>query len=138
MEPADLPVFFAHQRDPAGAALVGRPPRDEDAFAAHWARILADDEVRMRAVLHGDALAGNVGAWTADGLRLVGYWIGREHWGRGVATRALAAFLDEETARPLHAEVLASNVGSIKVLERGGFRRASPPPATDERLYILT
>ena len=40
-----------------------------------------------------------------DGKRLVGYWIGREFWGKGLATKALAELLAEVTARPLHAYV---------------------------------
>ena len=45
-------------------------------------------------------------------------------WGRGVATRALAAFLGEaETTRPLFAGVVAHNAGSMRVLEKCGFSR---------------
>ena len=62
--------------------------------------------------------------WTQEGNRGVTYWLGREHWGKGVATRALAAFLEIETARPLHAAVAADNAGSIRVLEKCGFTRA--------------
>jgi RimJ/RimL family protein N-acetyltransferase len=52
---------------------------------------------------------------------LVGYWIGREFWGRGLATRALAELLGMVNARPLHAYVAKSNVASIRVLEKCGF-----------------
>ena len=51
----------------------------------------------------------------------VSYWLGREHWGRGVATRALSAFLAVETSRPLHALAAKDNAGSIRVLEKCGF-----------------
>ena len=57
----------------------------------------------------------------ADGRRLVGYWIGREFWGRGVATAALAAFVAEVKERPLHAFVAEHNVRSIRVLEKCEF-----------------
>ena len=56
-----------------------------------------------------------------SGRREVGYWLGREHWGRGVATAALRAFLGEERTRPLHAGVLPANAGSLRVLEKCGF-----------------
>ncbi len=39
----DLPVFFEHQRDPVANRMAGFPPRDRDAFVAHWAKILADE-----------------------------------------------------------------------------------------------
>ncbi|MGB8382359.1 MAG: GNAT family N-acetyltransferase [Dermatophilaceae bacterium] len=60
-------------------------------------------------------LAGNM-------QRQVGYWVGREYWGRGVATQALARFVDEVSIRPLYAHVAADNVGSIRVLDQCGFR----------------
>ena len=53
--------------------------------------------------------------WEMSGLTLVGYWLGREFWGRGVATRALARFLGVVTGRPLHARVATNNQGSIRV-----------------------
>ncbi len=40
------------------------------------------------------------------GQREVGYWFGRQYWGKGVATRALAAFLDHVAVRPLYAHVV--------------------------------
>jgi RimJ/RimL family protein N-acetyltransferase len=51
----------------------------------------------------------------------VGYWVGREFWGRGIATRALAAFLDEVSERPIYAGVADTNLASIRVLEKCGF-----------------
>ena len=66
-------------------------------------------------------VTGNVLSFERDGRREVGYWLGRDHWGRGVATAALVAFLGEEETRPLHAGVLAANGGSLRVLEKCGF-----------------
>ena len=53
--------------------------------------------------------------------RLVGYWIGREFWGRGIASAALVQFLDYETTRPLAARVAKHNPASIRVLRKAGF-----------------
>jgi RimJ/RimL family protein N-acetyltransferase len=50
----------------------------------------------------------------------VGYWLGREFWGKGIATQALAELV-EELDRPLYAEVSTNNIGSIRVLEKCGF-----------------
>jgi RimJ/RimL family protein N-acetyltransferase len=77
--------------------------------------------VRVQAVVADGRLAGNVLSFVHDGRREVGYWIGREFWGAGVATAALAAFLDLETARPLYAGVARWNAGSLRVLEKCGF-----------------
>lgn len=122
VEPADLPTFYANQRDPDAVRVAVVFSRDAAAFDAHWATILADPTTVMRAVLADDQLVGYVNAFTADGQRVIGYWITREFWGRGIATRAVALLLKEETARPLHAWVACTNAASIRVLERNGFR----------------
>ncbi len=66
-------------------------------------------------------VAGNIGSWQQNGQQLLGYWIGREFWGRGVATQALALLVDEVSIRPLYAHVVEHNVGSIRVLENVAF-----------------
>jgi RimJ/RimL family protein N-acetyltransferase len=118
---SDLPVFFEHQRDPEGVAMAGVPSRDEEAFFAHWEKIRARPDGIHRTIEVDGEVAGNVVSWEGDEGRLVGYWIGREHWGRGIATAALRAFLEEIPERPLHALVHADNAGSIRVLEKCGF-----------------
>ena len=50
------------------------------------------------------------------------YWIGRSHWGKGIATAALEALLAIDRSRPFHARVAADNVASRRVLEKCGFR----------------
>jgi RimJ/RimL family protein N-acetyltransferase len=117
----DLPVFFEHQADPVATALARFPGRDRDAFFTHWAAILADPTSLIRTVLLDGRPAGNVMSFERHGHREVGYWIGREHWGHGVATRALAAFVRVERARPLSARVAVDNPASIRVLEKCGF-----------------
>ena len=74
-----------------------------------------------------------------DDVRLVSYWIGKEHWGKGVATRALAAFLHIVTERPLHARVAKHNVASIRVLEKCGFslEREESGEVTDKDVVEL-
>ena len=52
---------------------------------------------------------------------MVGYWIGKEHWGRGIASAALRLYLDVDRHRPLLATVAEHNAGSRRVLEKAGF-----------------
>jgi RimJ/RimL family protein N-acetyltransferase len=118
----DLPVFFEQQLDPEATRMAAFPSRERDAFMAHWAKIRADDMAIQQTVTAGGQVAGNVLSWEQDGRRLVGYWIGRRYWGRGVATRALSLLLGTVSSRPIHAEVATHNVGSIRVLEKCGFR----------------
>lgn len=120
--PEDLPIFYAQQRDPEAARLAGFPSRDWESFTAHWARILADDALIQRAILVGGLVAGNIVCYPQDGEQLVGYWLGRVYWGGGIATAALALFLNEQPERPLTAYVAKHNAASRRVLEKCGFR----------------
>lgn len=121
VEATDLPIFFEHQRDPVAVRLAAFPSREREAFEAHWAKILKSPAGLVRTVLFEDEVAGYVLSFQIDGRREVGYWIGRALWGRGIATRALALFLEVETTRPLYGHVAKANVGSIRVLEKCGF-----------------
>jgi RimJ/RimL family protein N-acetyltransferase len=122
VEPNDLPVFYEQQLDPDATRMAAFPARDRASFVAHWERnILGNPDAIAQTILVDDEVAGNIGSWSQESIRLVGYWIGKEYWGRGVATRALTAFLHHVTERPLHAHVVEHNVGSIRVLEKCGF-----------------
>ena len=130
---SDLPTFFEHQQDPEATAMADFPARDREAFDAHWARILADDTLTKKTIVVEGQVAGNAVSWRQDGRRLVGYWLGKEFWGKGLATRALAELVDELGTRPIHAYVAKTNIGSIRVLEKCGFVRTDE----DEDLYVL-
>jgi len=131
---SDLLAFFEHQREPEATAMALFPARERDAFDAHWQRILANDANVKRAIVDEGRVAGNILCWEQDGKRFVGYWIGKEFWGRGLATRALAELVEELTDRPLHAWVATTNVGSIRVLEKCGFVAKSSHTEYNERL----
>jgi RimJ/RimL family protein N-acetyltransferase len=75
----------------------------------------------VKTILFDGWVAGNVVSWDQPREREVGYWIGREYWGKGVATRALVQFLVHETVRPLHTHVAKHNLASIRELEKCGF-----------------
>jgi RimJ/RimL family protein N-acetyltransferase len=118
---ADLDAFFEHQREPEATEMALFPARDREAFDAHWRRVLADETLTKKTIVYEGQVAGNVVSWEQDGRRLVGYWIGRDFWGQGLATRALRELVDELPTRPLYAWVATTNVGSIRVLEKCGF-----------------
>jgi RimJ/RimL family protein N-acetyltransferase len=117
----DLPLFFEHQRDPESLRMAAFASRERDAFMSHWRTNVLRPGNLSRTIVVDGKVVGNIGSWEQDGMRLVGYWVGREHWGRGIATRALAGFLALEPTRPLHAWVASHNLGSIRVLEKCGF-----------------
>lgn len=123
----DLPVFFEQHRDPVAnymAAFTSQDPSDRDAFMVHWAKIIGDKTVTVKTVLFDGHVAGSVASWVDKnwlGKPEVTYWIGREYWGRGIATRALSEFLGLVRARPIYARTARDNVASLRVLEKCGF-----------------
>lgn len=129
---SDLDVFYEQQADPDASAMAVFPSRDREAFDAHWRRILADDSGVIRTIDADGEVAGHVLSWEADLRRYVGYWLGREFWGRGLASAALAEYVEELPERPLHAWVARSNVGSVRVLEKCGFELVEERAEHDE------
>src|SRR2546427_170776 len=122
----DLPIFFEHQRDPAAnfmAAFTSRDPADRDAFAAHWKRILNDDTVVVKTIVFEGRVIGNVAKFVDRefGKPEVTYWIGKEYWGMGFATKALSRFLRDIQVRPIYGRAAKDNVASIRVMEKCGF-----------------
>lgn len=135
----DVDTFFEHQADPVASAMAAFPSRDLDAHREHWSKLLADPSKITRAIVVNGTVVGNLGSWVSEDEREVGYWIGREHWGRGIATAALTLFLDEVEGRPLVAWVAEHNAGSIRVLEKCGFTRADdqPEPEPGEPRFLV-
>ena len=91
---------------------------------------------RLPTIVADGRVVGNVVSWEDSGRHLVGYWIDRGVWGRGIATAALGLLLGQVTSRPLHAYVAVANVGSIRVLEKCGFTQVPEdrPRARDKRV----
>lgn len=122
---ADLGVFFEQQLDPQAnqmAAFTSPDPRNRAAFDAHWARIRADERIRIRTLVVDGRTAGYLACFERAGAPEVTYWLGREFWGRGAATQGLRLLLAEEPRRPLFGRAAADNHASRRVLEKCGFR----------------
>jgi RimJ/RimL family protein N-acetyltransferase len=121
---ADLPTFFEQQRDPDAsrmAAFTQEYPTDRDAFMAHWTRIMGEDAVTIKTILFNGQIVGYVLSYPWLDKPQIGYWIGREYWGKGIATTALAKLLREVKVRPLYARAAKDNVASLRVMEKCGF-----------------
>lgn len=138
----DLPIFFEQQLEPEAIRMAAFPSRAHDAFMAHWAKILADQTCICRTILFQGDVAGNIGSWGDPGERKVGYWLGKQFWGKGIATAALSLFLRIVKARPLYARVVTHNVASIRVLKKCGFtvvgedKISGPDGTADEELIL--
>jgi RimJ/RimL family protein N-acetyltransferase len=146
VERDDLPRMFQMQLDPDSNRMAATIPRSAEAFEAHWAKTLKDPSVTAKVILLGEKMVGNVSCFHTDGQANVGYWVSREHWGKGIASRALKLLLLEVPTRPLYAHVATSNGASLRVLHKCGFvvERVQVSPASDryaeceEAILVLT
>lgn len=124
VESSDLETFYENQLDLEAirmAAFVGKDPKDKVAFDAHWDKILHSPQNITRTIVAERQVAGHIACYP-DGEKLeVTYWLGREFWGRGLATQALKRMLHLVVDRPIFARAATDNVGSIRVLQKCGF-----------------
>jgi RimJ/RimL family protein N-acetyltransferase len=111
--PEDLPIFFEQQQEPAGVHMA--------AFMAHWQRILSNPAIINKTIVWQGQVVGSIASYIEDGRPEVTYWLGQDYWGMGLATKALAALLEVQTARPLYGRTAKDNVGSLRVMEKCGF-----------------
>jgi RimJ/RimL family protein N-acetyltransferase len=124
VDDADLDVLFEHWTDAESnrmAAFTVANPHDRQAFADRWARLRSDPSVTARTIDVDGTVGGSISSWDNGGTREVTYWLGREHWGKGIATAALARFLELVPERPVFGRCAADNTGSLRVLEKNGF-----------------
>ena len=118
----DLRIFFEQQMEPEATQMAAFPSRGEEAFMSHWKhKVLGDDSVLVKTILFNGEVAGNIVCFGQLGDREVGYWLGKDYWGKGIATKALEEFLKQVETRPLYAHVAKHNIGSRRVLEKCGF-----------------
>jgi len=100
------------------------------ADADRWIREQAQtDTVGQFAIEVDGKLAGGIGFIVGRaeraGTASLGYWLGRNYWGRGIMTEAVEiatqwAF-DTWRVRRIWANVMDPNIGSARVLEKAGF-----------------
>ena len=102
------------------------------ADAAAWTRQAAAERPFHNFAIEVDGvLAGGMGMTLLGDLHAggaeFGYWLGKQFWGRGIATEAVALFEEYAFSMPglrrLQAGVCAPNIASTRVLEKNGFVR---------------
>jgi GNAT superfamily N-acetyltransferase len=98
-------------------------------------------------------IVGSIGLFPGDDIYCataeLGYWIGEEYWGRGIASAALLQMVDYVFANfsfnKIKAHVFHPNTASMRVLEKCGFCKESVLKASvykydeylDEHLYAV-
>ena len=152
---AHAEAMFALLSDPALYRYIDEaPPADADSLRARFARlerrVSADGRQRWLnwvVCVPGRPPLGYVQATVLDnGSAWVAYLLGSAHQGRGHATRATAAMLthleSEHGTSRLLANVEVENLPSIRLLQRLGFRAATPAeaarhePTASERIFV--
>ncbi|MCU0225188.1 MAG: GNAT family N-acetyltransferase [Acidobacteria bacterium] len=118
-------LLHAFELDGASNELAGTKPRDWDTFRARWEQILADPNgdatgVTPWVICADGVVVGSVNMSPDQRADSIGYWIAREHWGRGIGTVAVALMLRDFMRRPVFATAAGHNSPSIRVLENSG------------------
>jgi RimJ/RimL family protein N-acetyltransferase len=126
LEDRDLDALYEQTTDPESirmAAFTAENQTDRGAFLERTSRLRGDPSVLHRVIDVDGEPAGTIGFFRIDDQPEVTYWVDRARWGHGIASAALRILLDEITERPLYARAASDNVGSLRVLEKTGFRR---------------
>jgi len=122
---SDLDAIFEQMRDPVSvqmAAFTADDPNDRTAFDSHMAKVMSSPDVMNRVITSDERFVGTIACFVLDGVTEVTYWLIRPLWGRGIASRALELLLQEVPVRPIRARVASDNIGSLRVLQKTGFK----------------
>lgn len=83
-------------------------------------------------------MAGYVSAFPREEKLEIAYWLGREHWRKGIGRRAVSAFLSTYHKRPIFGSVIVRNVASLAILRRCGFEVVAEETGPDNlREHVL-
>ena len=121
---SDLDILFQFQLDKEGgylAAFTPKDPTDKSAYLSKHKKLIADPTVNIQTILFDNVIVGSIAKFVMEGDTEITYWIDRNYWGQGIATKALIEFLSIETSRPIYGRVAFDNFGSQKILEKCGF-----------------
>jgi RimJ/RimL family protein N-acetyltransferase len=125
LDDRDLDTIYQQVTDPESirmAAFTAEDQADRRAFLNRMSRLRADTSVSHRVIDVDGAVAGTIGFFRIDDQPEVTYWVDRTQWGKGIASAALQILLAETAERPMYARAASDNVGSLRVLEKAGFR----------------
>ncbi len=154
----DIPAWYERATDVESAALAGDPVPESIAMGSRWLarhrdRFREQTGIRWVIVLNGATRSiGSIGLMITsnkEGVAEIGAVIGRAFWGQGIATVAAQMVIrfafESLRINEIRAELLQSNVASIRVLEKLGFLMAEVIPnfetsdagSEDGFLYVL-
>lgn len=120
----DLEFFFLFQLDEEAnylAAFTAKDPTDKAAYLQKYSKLVNDPAINMQTILVGEIIAGSISKFEMEGRAEITYWIDKQFWGKGIGSKALTEFLNNETTRPIYGRVAFDNIGSQKVLTNCRF-----------------
>ena len=132
LDDVDASAELANDPDVARYMTHRFPSPYTRADADAWIRLQLDaPQVRNWAIEVGGVLAGGIGLTPGElehaGNVMIGYWVGKRFWGRGIASDALRSLSAHALAtlrpRRLWAYVMGANAASARVLEKAGYVR---------------
>jgi ribosomal-protein-alanine N-acetyltransferase len=124
--PEDIETFFTFQLDEEAnhmAAFTQPDPHDKEAYMTKWAKNLANNGISMYTIIYDGQIVGSVLAWPLEGEPQISYWLGKEFWGKGIATQAAKGFLELFSDRPIYGRIAFDNTRSMRVLTKCGFKQ---------------
>ena len=102
--------------------------------AENFLQIVGQQPLNL-SIFNNNTLIGGVGLTSEDQCDCqLGYWLGKEHWGRGYATEAAQGLLQYATQQlglnKIKASYIRGNSQSVKVLSKLGFK-----PIGESQIY---
>ena len=85
----------------------------------------APNQTSFSIELAGVGYVGHIGYQPAGEDAIIGYWLGKPHWGRGIMTEAAIAtvrwFFERTAAKAIYSGVFHFNAASLAIQHRLGF-----------------
>jgi [ribosomal protein S5]-alanine N-acetyltransferase len=133
----DLPAIFAIMSDPRAMKYWSTSPHQTPEQTRVWLASMIDSPDDLSedfVIVYNQQVIGKLGFYR---LPDVGYILHPDHWGKGIASEAMAAVLHHVfTARNVEvvrADVDPNNEASLKLLRRFGFQQTG----TEERTFCV-
>jgi len=90
---------------------------------------LSHDPLQIKAIVLNDEVIGSIGVHQLADIYSksaeIGYWIGEEHWGKGIVTFAIKEMLkygfETFDIKRIFARTTHTNLASQRVLQKSGF-----------------
>ncbi|TWU30022.1 GNAT family N-acetyltransferase [Bythopirellula polymerisocia] len=86
---SDLSIFYQQQLDEEATHMAAIPARNYQAFMSHWEKGMGEETTNLQTIVFNGDVAGNIVSWEQSDECNVGYWLGKEYWGKGIASAAL-------------------------------------------------